>query len=99
MDAENEHFRSYTFMRQKLGDNGKKILQDLQAVFGSKCVGFHVEGVKITVKVGDIVEEKCDFIVNKHKKKIAEKGACVVAIPNMKILHIDLENFKVCVCV
>nr|KAG5687879.1 hypothetical protein BaRGS_008549 [Batillaria attramentaria] len=32
MDAENEHFRFYTFMRLKLGDNGKKILQDLQAV-------------------------------------------------------------------
>nr|KAG5692128.1 hypothetical protein BaRGS_014291 [Batillaria attramentaria] len=39
MDAENEHFRFYTFMRLKLGDNGKKILQDLQAVFGAKCVG------------------------------------------------------------
>nr|KAG5697247.1 hypothetical protein BaRGS_031243 [Batillaria attramentaria]KAG5697713.1 hypothetical protein BaRGS_000598 [Batillaria attramentaria] len=38
MDAENEHFRFYTFMRLKLGDNGKKILQDLQAVFGAKCV-------------------------------------------------------------
>nr|KAG5695731.1 hypothetical protein BaRGS_004476 [Batillaria attramentaria] len=40
MDAENEHFRFYTFMRLKLGDNGKKILQDLQAVFGAKCVGY-----------------------------------------------------------
>ena len=39
MDAEKEHFRFYTFMRLKLGDNGKKILQDLQAVFGAKCVG------------------------------------------------------------
>nr|KAG5689211.1 hypothetical protein BaRGS_014867 [Batillaria attramentaria] len=38
MDAMNEHFRFYTFMRLKLGDNGKKILQDLQAVFGAKCV-------------------------------------------------------------
>nr|KAG5686334.1 hypothetical protein BaRGS_021717 [Batillaria attramentaria] len=41
MDAENEHFRFYTFMRLKLGDNGKKILQDLQAVFGAKCVEYH----------------------------------------------------------
>nr|KAG5711815.1 hypothetical protein BaRGS_023579 [Batillaria attramentaria] len=38
MDAENEHFRFYTFMRLKLGDNGKKILQVLQAVLGAKCV-------------------------------------------------------------
>nr|KAG5709896.1 hypothetical protein BaRGS_029938 [Batillaria attramentaria] len=40
MDAENEHFRFHTFMRLKLGDNGKKILQDLQAVFGAKCVDY-----------------------------------------------------------
>lgn len=39
MDAQKDHLRFYTFTRLKLGDNGQKIVQDLQAVFGESCVG------------------------------------------------------------
>ena len=39
METQKEHFRFYTFMTLKLEDNGKKILQDLQAVFGVQCLG------------------------------------------------------------
>ena len=39
VDPDNPLLRFYTYMRHKLGDNGKKIIEDLHAVYGDSCVG------------------------------------------------------------
>nr|KAG5697466.1 hypothetical protein BaRGS_029357 [Batillaria attramentaria] len=76
MDAENEHFRFYTFMRLKLGDNGKKILQDLQAVFGSKCVVVEILSKALSAQVAkdlgkEIAELKQE--IRALKQEVLEK--------------------------
>lgn len=39
MDPDEPLLRMYTFMKLKLGEDGKKIIDDLHAVYWDSCVG------------------------------------------------------------
>ena len=39
MDPDKSLLRLYTFMRLKLGEDGKNIIDDLHAAYGDSCVG------------------------------------------------------------